>query len=398
MTALLNTEIVTEAEMVQRARDLKPALRERSDAACLARHMPADTIEDFRNLGFFKILQPKRWGGFEMDPRVFFDVVIEVASACPSSAWVLGVVGVHNWQLALFDEQAQIDVWGEDDNVLVSSSYMPTGKVERVEGGFKFSGRWGFSSGSDYCDWAFLGGFVPPEREGDLPEMRTFLVPKSDYTLLDDWHTSGLKATGSKTVVIDDCFVPEYRTHKMSDGFRCISPGHAQNDAAIYKLPFGQIFTRSVATPAIGMAMGAIEAYKEVTGKRVGRADGQKVSLDPQSQEVVARATLLVDEAKTMLHRDYEEIMGFARSGDKIDMETRVRWRYNSSVATTKSVEAVDLLFTTSGGGAIFLDSAINRFFQDVHAARGHYANNPHKSGRNYGGVMLGMRTTDWFI
>jgi 3-hydroxy-9,10-secoandrosta-1,3,5(10)-triene-9,17-dione monooxygenase len=289
-------------------------------------------------------------------------------------------------------------VWGEDDNVLVSSSYMPTGKVKRVEGGFQFSGRWGFSSGSDHCDWAFLGGFVPPEREGDLPEMRTFLVPKSDYTLLDDWHTSGLKATGSKTVVIDDCFVPDYRTHKMSDGFRCVSPGHAVNDAPLYKLPFGQIFTRSVATPAIGMALGAIEAYKEVTGKRVGRADGQKVAMDPQSQEVCALAAIAVDEARTMLNRDYEEIMEYAISGESIDMETRVRWRYNSSVATTKSVQAVDDLFTTSGGGAIFLESSINRFFQDVHAARGHYANNPHKSGRNYGGVMLGMKTTDWFI
>ena len=398
MTALVNTDNVTETEMLQRARDIKPALRERAEAANDARTLPSETVEDFKNLGFFKILQPKRWGGFEMDPRVFFDVVIEIASACPSSAWVLGVVGVHNWQLALFDEQAQIDVWGEDDNVLVSSSYMPTGKVKRVEGGFQFSGRWGFSSGSDHCDWAFLGGFVPPEREGDLPEMRTFLVPKSDYTLIDDWHTSGLKATGSKTVTIDDCFVPEYRTHKMSDGFRCISPGHAVNDSPIYKLPFGQIFTRSVATPAIGMALGANEAYKDVTSKRVGRADGQKVSMDPQSQAVCAVATLAVDEARTMLHRDYEEIMSYAKSGEPIPMETRVRWRYNSSVATTKSVEAVDALFTTSGGGAIFLSSAINRFFQDVHAARGHYANNPHKSGRNYGGVMLGMKTTDWFI
>ncbi len=398
MTALVNTDNVTETEMLQRARDIKPALRERANAANDARTLPADTIEDFKNLGFFKILQPKRWGGFEMDPHVFFDVVIEIASACPSSAWVLGVVAVHNWQLALFDERAQSDVWGEDDNVLVSSSYMPTGKVKRVEGGFQFSGRWGFSSGSDHCDWAFLGGFVPPEREGDLPEMRTFLVPRSDYTLLDDWHTSGLRATGSKTVTIDGCFVPEYRTHKMSDGFRCISPGHAVNDSPIYKLPFGQIFTRSVATPAIGMALGAIEAYKEVTSKRVGRADGQKVMMDPQSQEVCALAALAVDEARTMLHRDYEEIMSYAKSGEAIPMETRVRWRYNSSVATTKSVEAVDALFTTSGGGAIFLNSAINRFFQDVHAARAHYANNPHKSGRNFGGVMLGMKTTDWFI
>src|SRR5262249_52640035 len=161
------------------------------------------------------LMQPSRWGGAEVDPGIFFEAQLALATACPSTAWVMGVVGVHSWQLALFPLAAQEEVWGSDPETLVSSSYAPTGKVERVDGGYRISGRWSFSSGCDHCQWVFLGGMVPPEREGAPPEMRTFLVPRSDYTIEDNWHVAGLKATGSKDIVIVGALVPEHRTHRI---------------------------------------------------------------------------------------------------------------------------------------------------------------------------------------
>ena len=396
MTALIRSMDVSPEELIQRAKDLGPALKKRSAAATQARQLPEETIQDFKEAGFFRILQPKRWGGYELDPEVFFDCVVEIARSCPSSAWVLGVVGIHNWQLALFPDQAQQDAWGEDTSVLISSSYMPVGKVTPVEGGYMLSGRWGFSSGSDYCDWAFLGAFI--HSENGPPDMRTFMVPKSDYTLDDDWHTSGLKATGSKSVVVDDVFVPEYRTHKMADGFRMKSPGHSENDAAVFKIPFGQIFTRSVATPAVGMAQGALDAYMEVCADRVSRADGKNLKLDPNTQEVCAKAALAIDEVRTLMRRDYKEMMDYARTGEDIPIPVRVRYRYNAAAGTDKCIRVVDELVNASGAAAIFLNNPINSFWRDIHAARAHHANNPHKSGRNYGGVMMGMKTQDWFI
>ncbi len=119
----------TEKELVARARALKPTLAARTPQADELRRVPDETIADFRAAGFFRMLQPARWGGLEVDPRTFFDVQMTVASACPSSAWVLGVVAVHSWQLGLFPLQAQEDVWGSDRGVLISSSYAPTGKV-----------------------------------------------------------------------------------------------------------------------------------------------------------------------------------------------------------------------------------------------------------------------------
>src|SRR5262249_38516935 len=178
------------------------------------------------------------------------DVQMTIAAACPSSAWVLGVVAVHGWQLALFPPQAQEDVWGRDREALISSSNAPTGKVIRVEGGFRISGRWSFSSGCDHCHWVFLGGFAPT-APGEKPDMRTFLLPRSDYRIDDNWHVAGLKGTGSKDIVVEDAFVPEHRTHRLIDGYLLKSPGHALNPAPLYRLPFGQIFVRSVSTSAI---------------------------------------------------------------------------------------------------------------------------------------------------
>jgi 3-hydroxy-9,10-secoandrosta-1,3,5(10)-triene-9,17-dione monooxygenase len=384
-------------DLLARARELLPKLASRVGDADRLRRVPDETVADFQQAGFFRMLQPSRWGGLEVDPGVFFDVQATIATACPSSAWVLGVIAVHNWQLALFPLEAQEEVWGKDRATLISSSYAPTGKVARAEGGFRISGRWSFSSGCDHAQWAFLGGLVPPEGGGP-PEMRTFLVPRSDYQIDDNWHVAGLKGTGSKDVVIENALVPEHRTHKLMDGFFRKSPGNAANPAPLYRLPFGQIFVRSVSTSAIGIAQGALDAYRAVAAKRVAAGDGAKVAEDPSSQVVAARAASLIDETRLTLHRNMDELMGIARSGADLPLERRVRFRFDSANAVSKCVEAVDLLFTASGGRAIFLNSPLLRFFLDVHAARAHYANNPDKPGRNFGGVLLELKNQDFFL
>ena len=384
--------------LIVRAQVLREGLAARAAKADELRRVPDETIAEFREAGFFRMLQPTRWGGLEVDPSTFFDVQMTVATACPSSAWVLGVLAVHAWQLALFPLQAQEEVWGKDAGTLISSSYAPTGKVTRAEGGYRISGRWSFSSGCDHCQWVFLGGLVPPEVEGKPPEMRTFLVPRSDYRIDDNWHVAGLKGTGSKDIVVENAFVPEHRTHRLIDGYKRQSPGNAVNPSPLYRLPFGQIFVRSVSTSAIGAAQGALDAFLDIAAKRVAASDGAKVSEDPTTQTVCARAASLVDETRTVLRRNFEEMMTLVREGKDIAIDRRVRFRHDSAMAVVKSVEAVDLLFTASGGRAIFLGSPLLRYFLDVHAARAHYANNPDKPARNLGAVMLGAKTTDYFI
>src|SRR6516162_7160456 len=215
-TRALWVSLVTPEEYLGRARALLPALSERTRRAEQLRRLPDETFADFQEAGLFRALQPKRYGGYELDPGVFYQAVMEVGTVCGSSAWILGVIGVHNWHLAILPPQAQEDVWGEDTSVQLSTSLAPTGTVARVPGGFRLKGRWSFSSGCDFCQWAVLGGIVPPATPGEPPEARVFLVPRRDYAIDDNWYVTGLCASGSKDLVVADAFVPEYRTHSYA--------------------------------------------------------------------------------------------------------------------------------------------------------------------------------------
>ncbi len=382
---------------VARARALLPALEERVHEADELRRLPDATVADFREAGFFRMFQPARYGGAEVEPRVFFEVQMTIAAACPSSAWVLGVVGVHAWQLALFPPRAQEEVWGADPHALISSSYAPSGKVTRVEGGYRLSGRWSFSSGCDHCGWVFLGGFAPV-APGEKPDMRTFLLPRTDYRIEDNWHVVGLRATGSKDIVVQEVFVPEHRTHRLIDGYFQKSPGNEVNPAPLYRLPFGQVFVRSVSTSALGIAQGALDAYLKVARDRVAAGDGAKVAEDPSTQTVCARAAAEIEDVRAILFRNFDEMMAAVRAGAELPVEKRARWRYESSSAVERCRVVVADLFTSSGGRAIFLASPILRFFLDAHAARAHFANNPEKPARNYGGLQLRMKNQDYFL
>ena len=386
------------AELRARASQMAPALAERVTEADRLRRLPDATVAAFHDAGFFRMLQPARWGGLEVDPQVFYDVQMTVGAACASSAWVLGVLAVHAWQLALFPLAAQEEVWGKDRDTLISSSYAPTGKVTRVEGGFQLAGRWSFSSGCDHAQWVFLGGMVPPAAEGQPPEMRTFLVPRKDWRIEDTWHTMGLKGTGSKDVVVDGTFVPEHRTHRLIDGYKRVSPGHEVNPAPLFKLPFGQVFVRSVSTTAIGIAQGALDAYRKSTAARIAASDGAKVALDPSAQGVAARAATTIAALRAKLYRNFDEMMALVRAGQDLPLERRLEYRVDSSMAVVDAAAVVDALFTESGGRAIFDGSPLQRAFLDVHCARAHYANNPEKPARNLGGVLLGQKNTDFFV
>ncbi len=382
-------------DLVAWAEALGPALRERVPLTRELRQVPPATIEDLHQAGFFRMLQPQSRGGFEVHPNTFFEVQIALAAACPSTAWVMSVLAVHAWQLALFDPKAQEEVWA-DERALISSSYAPTGKVKRVEGGFHLSGRWSFSSGCDHCGWIFLGGMVPPREEGGQPQMRTFLVPRSDWSIEDNWHVAGLVGTGSKDIVVEGCFVPEHRTHRFIDGFT--GKNHGGHEATLYRLPFGQIFVRSVSTSSVGCLQGALAAYLDVGRKKLAASTGERVAVDPVAQMVCAEAQATLDEVRLVLHRSFDEMWGQLERGETLPLQRRVQFRYESARAVQRCTEAVDALFTASGGRSLFIGQDIQRFFQDVHGVRAHFANKPERPGRNLGGVLLGLENTDLFL
>lgn len=385
-------------ELIERARALVPVLAERAAQAERASKVPDETIADLREAGFFRVLQPKRYGGYELDPGVFYEIQMALAEGCMSTAWVYGVVAVHNWQLALFDLRAQEDVWGKDSSMLTASTYMPVGKVTPVDGGFRLSGHWGFSSGSEHCGWVLLGALVPPKEAGAAPEYRTFLLPRSDYKIVHNWNVMGLKGTGSHDIVVQDAFVPDYRTHKAKDGFMCESPGNEVNTAPLYRLPFAQIFVRAVSTASLGALQGAINLFRQTAPGRVSTNTGQKTAEDTGAQLACAEAQAAFDEMRLVLLRNFSAMMDAARRGQSLQVDARVQYRYQSAAVAERCATHVNRLLRYCGGRGIYLSNPLTRFFMDAHAARSHVANNTDPFGRNYGGVLLGRDNTDFFI
>jgi 3-hydroxy-9,10-secoandrosta-1,3,5(10)-triene-9,17-dione monooxygenase len=377
--------------MLHRVRALQPMLRENADQARRERRVPAENITALRDTGFFLSLQPRNWGGYELDPQDFFQIQMAIAECCMSTAWASGIVAVHAFQLALMDERAQQDVWGDAIHTRVSSSYAPMGKVEPVEGGFRFSGRWGWSSGCDHCTWALLGGILP---DGTY---RTFLLPRADYRIEDTWYSMGLQGTGSNDIVVEDAFVPDYRTHKQSDGFAGTNPGVDDDSALLYQLPWAQLFIRVVSTPAIGAARDALSIYTElVKGKASG--DITKLAQDTGTQMRIAAAQNSIEEMATVLLANFETMLTTLREGRTISINDRILYRYQASLVIDKSIEVVDSLFSSAGGSSVFQGSEIQQRFLDIHTARAHVANNPTAFARNLGAVALGADNSDFFV
>src|SRR3954471_7364534 len=289
-------------------RDLLPTFRSRAEEAERLRVVPDSNIKELEETGFFKLLQPRRYGGLEADPVDFYTAVEEIAGACGSTGRGSSVVGVPPWQVALFDDEAQQAVWGSDENTRLSSSYAPTGKAQLTDGGFQLSGRWSFSSGCDHCQWVLLGGLVF-NADGQVVDFRTFMVPRSDYTIEDVWNTVGLRGTGSNDIVVEDVLVPEAFTLSMSDTGRCLGPGQEVNHADLYKLPFHSVFTMTISTPLIGMAYGAYAEHVEMQRKRV-RAGylGGETGNGPYASVRTARASNEIDSAWVLQIHNLREL------------------------------------------------------------------------------------------
>ena len=378
----------TAEELIKRAQQLIPVLQEREADVAAARQVSAETIQAFTDAGFFRVLQPRRFGGYEMAPDVYCEIARTLAEGCMSSAWVYGVLAVHNWQIALFDPRAAEDVWATDSDVRISSSYMPGGKVVRVDGGYRLSGRWAFSSGSAHCDWVILGVHIP-SGDGTPADPCNFLVPRADYKIIDTWDVMGLCATGSNDIVVEDVFVPDHRILREMDMFEMNCPGQAAHDSSLYRIPFAQLFNRTVSTTSLGALKRALETFQSTMRDKRATYTGLKLANDSMIQQAVAEVALTLDDLEMRLARDLKEMSERAQSGDW-PVERRAELGLSTTSMVSRCVTAVDLLMQFSGGKAIYRGNVIQRAFLDIHCARAHVANNPFPYARNFGAMAFG--------
>jgi 3-hydroxy-9,10-secoandrosta-1,3,5(10)-triene-9,17-dione monooxygenase len=342
--------------------------------------------------GFLRALQPARFGGGEVSLVEFVDAAVELSRASPSAGWVAGVIGVHPWQLALFSDKAQQEMWGTDPATMHSSSYNPTGKAEKVAGGYKLSGRWSFSSGCDHCRGVMLGA-ICGSREiagNQVRDFRSFLLMPDQYRIEDNWHVAGLKGTGSKDIVVEETFVPDYRTQShLNYAINAPLPGQEVNQGPLYRLPWSVVFNMALAASALGSARGFVEAWTAASRDRKLNSGGRAAD-DAIVQQRLAEAVWYLDASVARMRADAIELWQMAEAREPASMQLRAQMRWNMNRGCELVGKAVGDLFRAASGRTIFLDHPLQRRFQDVQAALGHAYLQTDPLARAVGGMLLG--------
>lgn len=361
--------------LIARARELAPILRERAPAAEALRRLPEESARDFAAAGFFKIFQPARYGGYELDyGPTQLALGNELGRGCGSSAWVFSVVACHSWILGMFSREVQDEVWGASPEVLLGSAFAPEEcELVAVADGYRLSGRWRFSSGIDLSQWVVLGAPIVSHASGP-PDALWCVLPRSDYEIIDTWHASGLRATGSNDVSVKEAFVPAHRTATLSALAAGRGPGTAINRCHIYRLPLWNVFSYNLIAPAFGIARGALEDLTARARRQPPSQMGRPRLSDSEGVQLqIAEAGALIDSAEALVTSNAREFNDIARQGGVIEAEMSARIRRDVSFAGLACMRAVDLINYLNGAHGLTDMNVVQRAFRDIHAINTHF-------------------------
>jgi 3-hydroxy-9,10-secoandrosta-1,3,5(10)-triene-9,17-dione monooxygenase len=373
---------LTGTDLWRKAEELLPKLRERAARCEELRRLPDETLRDFHDAQLFRIHQPKRVGGAELEFAAVVTYGALFARACASTAWNWVNFAAHHMMLGMFPPQAQDQIWGSSVDAMIASSFVfPAGKARKVEDGYLLSGRWPFSSGVDPSEWNMLAGLA--RLDDHLPpEQRIFLVPRAQYKVIDTWFAGGLRGTGSKDVEMAEVFVPEHMTLAVADTKGGPTPGSAVNPGMLFQLPVFALFPYMLSGVALGIAEGLIEDYKPAAGRMTGArvAEIQSTQIRLSEATAYARISRLVQLANC---REAEEKLP--------DMKTKARYRLEGAYAVDWAVRAVDVMFGLYGASGLYESGPVARAFRDAHAVKQHFSFNTDIAGTTYGRVALGL-------
>lgn len=376
MASALQDETMTVADVRAKLEAAMPVLAEEATACDDLGKLTPKTYEILRDSGIMRIFQPYEHGGMEGDPVEFARLAMDVAVNAPAAGWVIGVVGLHAFEFAQTDPRLQEEVWGKDVNTWTASPYAMLGRATRVDGGWRLTGRWPFSSGTDYCDWAVVGGFTEAEAgSGEFTVPHHFIMQRGDYEIHhDSWDTMGLRGTGSKDIEAKDIFVPDYRVinvQKLND-----REYHRANrpNSKLYEVPFDYLFPGVIAASTIGIAEGVVRRYQEYSEERVNRG-GIKSIDNPYHMAVLGAA--LADIAASRLHLldGLQQAYDIAMSGGTVPRALQHEARRNQVRAVRRAAEAAQKVFGTVGGNVARMSSPIQRFYRDMSVALCHACN-----------------------
>lgn len=327
-----------------------------------------------RDSGVIKMLQPGKYDGAEAHPAAFAESVMAIARRDGSAGWVAGIVGVHPWEMAMADPRVQEEVWGEDTDTWIASPYAPMGVLRPVDGGYLFSGHWQFSSGTDHCDWIFLGALMGDDEGRPQPALGGWhvILPRSDYEIVEDsWDVVGLRGTGSKDIIVKDAFVPDYRVIEFSR----VLDGSAVHDAGLtnptFHVPFTTVFPLGITSAVIGICEGALAHHLAYQSSRV-QVTGTKIKDDPYVLSAIGEAAAEIHASRVTMLDNVARMYDKVAAGEQVTFPERAISRRTQVSAAWRAVRAMDEIVARSGGNGLRMDNPIQRFWRDGHMGMVH--------------------------
>jgi len=371
-------------DVVEGVKALKPEMRERAGEVDKTRAVGADMIAKLRETGVFKVLQPREYGGYTLPSKVGTDAVFEAAAACGSTGWTMSVLALHQWETAHLPKEGQDAIWGNTPDALCSSAYAPGGSVTPAKGGYILNGKWGFSSGCDHADWSIVGGVRPPRNDGENPTLCGFFVPAKDRKIIDDWHVLGLRGTASKSIVLEDVFVPEHLHHPIF-----AATPHLDDADPVFNVNFGVLFTEYLAAAALGMAQGVLDQYIERSRSRIGALDQSKYADNPDVHRYIADVEYVINASRALTNANMVDSLEKVVAGKAPDTKDNARKVWELSKSVHLASEAAYKLYVVSGAHTILEGNPIQRAMRDLQAATTHVAFGFNAYARNYGGLYM---------
>jgi 3-hydroxy-9,10-secoandrosta-1,3,5(10)-triene-9,17-dione monooxygenase len=379
------------AELWDRAEQLLPVLRERAPRCEELRRMPDDTLRDFHDAELFRIHQPRRVGGAELEFVAVVEFGALLARACASTSWNFINFLSHHLFLGMFPPKAQNEIWGDSPDTLIASSFVfPAGKAKKVKGGYVISGRWPFSSGVDPSEWNQLAGLAWLDDNAP-PEQRVFLLHKSQYKVIDNWFAGGLRGTGSKDVEVAEQFVPEYRTLAVADTKGGPTPGSELNPGPLFQIPVFALFPYMLSGVPLGIAEALIDDFASGTRNKSGKMTGARVAEIQSTQIRLGEATAYGRASRVIQIANCLEAQQLIAAGRIPDAKTKARYRLEGAYAVDWAVRAVDVMFGLSGASGLYESGHMPRAYRDAHAVKQHFSFNTDIAGTTYGRVALGL-------
>ena len=384
----------TTDELYARAEALLPAIRAAAESNERNRVVAPNLIAQIRAAELFRIMVPRRFGGYEQDCELALRIAIAFSGSCASTGWCAVAGIVHPGLLAGFPLEAQHEIWDAGPDPYVCGSYAPAGRAVPEQGGYRLSGTFAFASGCDHAEWAVVGALIA--EPGKPPAAPHFiLVPPTDYRIEDNWFTSGLSGTGSKNLVIEGAFVPPHRMLSFAAATSGDTPGSKLHDNPLYRIPLLAYFPPVLAATAVGAAKGALANYIETIRVREtrGAVAGGNVRMAELGtiQLRLADAAAAVDAAETILFRDIGMVTRKARAGQPITIDDRIACRRGHAYATKLAIAAVEALNASTGGNGLFLHNLVQRAWRDANAVGRHISLNWDTVGTMYGQHALGL-------